>query len=324
MRVTGTFLTLIISTSLYHSLAKTTCPNCMDCINSQCLNCTLDALGKANEICQQCLSNTIECFSDIPKTCKLKEFKVHVDAPTHVKYDKEFNATCNAPHDLPQYLNVSYQWLLNNKSDSQNKTMSLRIKERVTLKCTVLSQCGNFSSEDHMISSDDHSPANTTCPNCVDCINSNCLNCTSDALGKEFKVHVDAPTSVKYDKEFNATCNAPHDLPQYLNVSYQWLLNNKSDSQNKTMSLRIKERVTLKCTVLSQCGNFSSEDHMISLDDQITLILVICAIGAVFVILSAYFAMKMKLRQTNLHREAMRRQRQETQREVTTTTSTGY
>ncbi|KAM9496147.1 uncharacterized protein Hap1MRO34_023503 isoform 1-T2 [Clarias gariepinus] len=124
----------------------------------------------------------------------------------------------------------------------------------------------------------------------------------------------------------NMTCCT--NLPLNLSHGFEWWKdqNKINNSNQNTLSQNITGQVKFTCIVLSQCGNFSasmnqttncSSDH-----NGITTVLLICAVGAIFVILMFGITMKVMLKRGEVQRQARRQQRQVVQNSDSTATVT--
>ncbi|KAF7702351.1 uncharacterized protein LOC124392017 isoform X2 [Silurus meridionalis] len=137
-------------------------------------------------------------------------------------------------------------------------------------------------------------------------------------------VEVKAMTDVNNCGEnVNMICNT--NLPLNLTCGFKWNgEQNQTDSNNQSINQIISNKKAFICTVLSPCGNFSSSSYEQKCKDQLTIVLLICGIGAILIILVFGMTMKIILKRGEVQRQARRQQRQAMQSNDSTATTTSY
>ncbi|XP_036431318.1 uncharacterized protein LOC118811269 [Colossoma macropomum] len=182
-----------------------------------------------------------------------------------------------------------------------------------------------------------HVRANSTCmpSECLNCSSSNagnCLLCSGNSTSfcdvpmtcsKDFKVQLIA-TSFTVDEgtQLNLTC--VQDLPQNLTIAFEWSKNNQliKGENRSILVMKIKETITLSCTVRSPCGDFSSAPQGVTVNDQAGIILLICGVSAVVIIILLAVIMKVLIKRNEVQREARKRHRQTHMQNISSTTTT--
>ncbi|XP_058264584.1 uncharacterized protein LOC131365030 [Hemibagrus wyckioides] len=109
----------------------------------------------------------------------------------------------------------------------------------------------------------------------------------------------------------NLTCH--NNLPPGLIDGFKWAINQNVIAGNtqSIFNAKITDKMTFTCTVLTPCGNFTSSPYQtVGHSNSGAIILLICGIGAVFVILMFGITMKIMLKRGEVRRQARRQQRQ--------------
>ncbi|XP_060742908.1 uncharacterized protein LOC132856999 isoform X2 [Tachysurus vachellii] len=142
------------------------------------------------------------------------------------------------------------------------------------------------------------------------------------------------PGNVTVQVKNNSTNTSTYEnMTCYTNLSpnmingFEWLKNQqKIPNVNQSFLVQnITQKTTYTCTVLSLCGNFNSTIFEIgSTRNQFHVVLLICGVGAVFIILTFGISMKIMLKRGEVQRQARRQQRQAMQSNESTATTISY
>ncbi|KAK2834225.1 hypothetical protein Q7C36_014926 [Tachysurus vachellii] len=142
------------------------------------------------------------------------------------------------------------------------------------------------------------------------------------------------PGNVTVQVKNNSTNTSTYaNMTCYTNLSpnmingFEWLKNQqKIPNVNQSFLVQnITQKTTYTCTVLSLCGNFNSTIFEIgSTRNQFHVVLLICGVGAVFIILTFGISMKIMLKRGEVQRQARRQQRQAMQSNESTATTISY
>ncbi|KAK3526336.1 hypothetical protein QTP70_024278, partial [Hemibagrus guttatus] len=126
------------------------------------------------------------------------------------------------------------------------------------------------------------------------------------------------------------TVTCDNNLPPDVINGFVWVINqNVTAENNKSISVpKIKNKMTFTCTVLTQFGNFTSPSYEASMPEvpgkSVGIVLMVCGIGAFFVILMFGITMKIMLKRGEIQRQARRQQRQAMQSNDSTATVISY
>ncbi|KAG9281239.1 hypothetical protein AMEX_G4029 [Astyanax mexicanus] len=167
--------------------------------------------------------------------------------------------------------------------------------------------------------------------NCQLCSNTSVANSTSCIDAPKICI-IDAAVkliadSFQVEERSALTVDCNHSLPQNMNTSFMWLINNNEmmGEINSSLVVKINETIKLACTVFSPCGKFSSNSQEITIKDGSGLIILICGVGAVVVIVILGVVMKIIIKRNEVQNEARKRQRQARMQNISSTTEvTGY
>ncbi|KAL7858518.1 hypothetical protein AOLI_G00186200 [Acnodon oligacanthus] len=182
-----------------------------------------------------------------------------------------------------------------------------------------------------------HVLADSTCmpSECLNCSLSNagnCLLCSKNntnvcdapkSCSKDFSVRVNA-TSFTVDEGTQLSVTCVQDLPQNLSITFEWSKNNQliNGQNGSILVMKMKEKLTISCTVRSPCGNFSSSPQDVTVNDQAGIILLICGVSAVVIIIMLAVIMKVLIKRNEVQREARKRQRQVHMQDISSTATT--
>ncbi|XP_047675174.1 uncharacterized protein LOC125145648 isoform X1 [Tachysurus fulvidraco] len=122
----------------------------------------------------------------------------------------------------------------------------------------------------------------------------------------------------------NMTCYT--NLSTNMIDGFEWVKNQQKIPDNQSFLVqKITQKTNFTCTVLTPCGNFSSSIFEIgSHGHQVLIVLLICGVGAVFIILTFGISMKIMLKRGEVQRQARRQQRQVMQSNESTATTISY
>ncbi|KAK7922811.1 hypothetical protein WMY93_009713 [Mugilogobius chulae] len=133
-------------------------------------------------------------------------------------------------------------------------------------------------------------------------------NCTR----KTFNVDINASGSAVEEAE-TVTLICEHDLPETLNVTYKWRKEEDTiESKDKQYIIKrtFSEHVgQYYCVVQSECGNYTSDPHDVTIHNNNLIILVICGCAAFGLVAIMGTCMKIKM-----HRDKVRHQQRTKER----------
>ncbi|XP_071314173.1 uncharacterized protein [Trachinotus anak] len=153
---------------------------------------------------------------------------------------------------------------------------------------------------------------------CKFCLKPICVNDTLHAnkpssCKKDFRVYINSTGSnAKEGDTITLTCG--HNVPN-LNLTLGWKKDGKEIHENKNMSSIVLDKVLSPsagqyiCYVNSSCGNYESVPHIVTVENNNAVLLVICGVAALVLVLILGLAMKFKLKRDNAKHKARMAQR---------------
>ncbi|KAK5897140.1 hypothetical protein CesoFtcFv8_010228 [Champsocephalus esox] len=173
------------------------------------------------------------------------------------------------------------------------------------------------------------------------CANSVCLRCNTTATGADpcelcnatqcisdvpsncttgFQVSISSNNSKLVEgDDLILTC--VHNLPD-VNHTFGWKMNGVTIQDQNKSELHDKKVLSNKagtyiCFVENLCGNYQSLPHVVAVENNSLLLLVICGVSALVLVLVMGMVMKFKLKRDNAkHRERMRQKATVEQRDA--------
>lgn len=135
----------------------------------------------------------------------------------------------------------------------------------------------------------------------VECFKSRCLQGTcliNSTCVNVFNVSINS-TGSKLQDGNGFTLYCLHDIPIQINVTYIWEKDSielEEHQRNLTVKKALPENAgQYICTAQSQCGNYSSGPHSVTVDNNNIVILVVCGCAALGLIVIMGIAMKIKM-----------------------------
>ncbi|KAI4819580.1 hypothetical protein KUCAC02_004820 [Chaenocephalus aceratus] len=240
------------------------------CANNVCLRCNTTATGA--DPCELC--NATQCISGFQVSISSNDSKL-------VEGD-DLILTC--VHNLPD-VNHTFGWKMNGVTIQDQNESELHDKKVLSNKagtyiCFVESLCGNYQSLPYVVAVESFQVS----------ISSN-----------DFKL-------VEGD-DLILTC--VHNLPD-VNHTFGWKMNGVTIQDQNESELHDKKVLSNKagtyiCFVESLCGNYQSLPHVVAVENNSLLLLVVCGVSALVLVLVMGLVMKFKLKRDNAkHRERMR------------------
>ncbi|XP_047675176.1 uncharacterized protein LOC125145648 isoform X3 [Tachysurus fulvidraco] len=229
------------------------------------------------------------------------------------------NMTCYT--NLSTNMIDGFEWVKNQQKIPNNQSFLVQnITQKTNFTCTVLGPCGNFSSSIFEIGNNVLSANTTTSLGCQPCPpDPKEVRCLPGNVTVQVKNN--SPNTNTY---VNMTCYT--NLSTNMIDGFEWVKNQQKIPDNQSFLVqKITQKTNFTCTVLTPCGNFSSSIFEIgSHGHQVLIVLLICGVGAVFIILTFGISMKIMLKRGEVQRQARRQQRQVMQSNESTATTISY
>ncbi|KAJ0002495.1 hypothetical protein NQD34_007644 [Periophthalmus magnuspinnatus] len=130
--------------------------------------------------------------------------------------------------------------------------------------------------------------------------------------GIDFNVSINS-TGSEVEEAARVTLTCVHYLPEHLNVTYEWYKDKErveGQERHYTIEKAFSEHVgKYVCVVLSQCGNYTSPPHDVTVHNRAVIILVICGASALALVIIMGLSMKIKM-----HRDKVKNQQRTKER----------